>query len=260
MFQRHLNHQGSNLAAIGDLFRNMTLLLKLALCLLLALACARVQALELQAQPVRINLTQAVEVLEDPGGKLGIDDVRSPAMAAQFTPVQAGVDTLNFGFTRSAYWLRVQLHRAPTTQSNWLLEVPYTNINTLDFYPPEGPAVLTGSQRPLASRQLFHRHFGFTLLPSTEAQYFYMRATSSYALTIPLAANLARRLNMPMPTSDTPPLNAHTGHELPHAHGSHCKVSVVGCSVAPMVLVSAAGAGFFKAAKRSICDREIKCA
>ena len=160
----------------------------MALWLLLAFAGARVQALELQAQPVSINLTQAVEVLEDPGGKLGIDDVRSPAMAAQFTPVQAGIDTLNFGFTPSAYWLRVQLQRAPTTQSNWLLEVPYTNINTLDYYPPEGPAVLTGSQRSLASRQLFHRHFAFTLRPGTEAQYFYLRATSSYALTIPLAA------------------------------------------------------------------------
>ena len=163
-------------------------LFKLVLWLLLALGAAGVQALQLQTQPVSINLTQAVEVLEDPDGTLGIDAVRAPEVAAQFKPVPPHVSTLNFGFTQSAYWLRLKLHRAPSTQANWLLELPYTNINTLDFYPPEGVPIFTGSQRALSSRSLFHRHFAFSARISTEPQYFYIRATSRYALTLPLVA------------------------------------------------------------------------
>jgi len=145
-------------------------------------------ALELHVQDTQVNLAAVVQVLEDPSGQLGIDDVRSPQMAALFkSPAIAGSD-LNFGYTASAYWLRLPLRRADAAQPNWLLEIAFAKFNDLDFHPPQGPPVLTGTQRPLSSRPVFHRFFAFPVELTTTDQYFYIRATSSYALTLPLVA------------------------------------------------------------------------
>jgi signal transduction histidine kinase len=145
-------------------------------------------ALELRVQDTQVNLAAVAQVLEDPTGQLGIDDVRSPHMAALFkSPAIAGSD-LNFGYTASAYWLRLPLRRADAAAPNWLLEIAFAKFNNLDFYPPHGPAVLTGRQRPLSSRPVFHRFFAFPIELTTTDQYFYIRATSSYALTLPLVA------------------------------------------------------------------------
>lgn len=149
--------------------------------------CTWAKAVSLQAQPHAITLNPWIEVLEDPSGSLTVEDVRNPQHSKRFQPVASGVDTLNFGFTRSAYWIRLELQRGHLDPGSWLLEVPYTNLNTLDFYHPNGQVINTGSQRSLASRPLFHRHFAFPVRLETSPQYYYLRATSSYALTIPLA-------------------------------------------------------------------------
>lgn len=145
-------------------------------------------ALELGAKDAQVNLAVAVQVLEDPTGQLSIDDVRAPLTAALFkSPAIAGSD-LNVGYTASAYWLRLPLRRADAASPNWLLEIAFAKFNELDFYPPQGSPVLTGKQRPLSSRPVFHRFFAFPVELSTTEQYFYIRATSSYALTLPLVA------------------------------------------------------------------------
>lgn len=156
--------------------------------LLFCLWLGSATALELGAQDTQVNLAAAVQVLEDPTGQLSIDDVRAPHMAVQFkSPAIAGSD-LNFGYTASAYWLRLPLKRADGAQPNWLLEIAFAKFNDLDFHPPQGPSVLTGRQRPLSSRPVVHRFFAFPIELSTTEQYFYIRATSSYALTLPLVA------------------------------------------------------------------------
>ena len=156
--------------------------------LLLCCCWGPLMALTLGAQDTQVNLGRAAQVLEDPTGLLGIDEVRAPQWAAQFkSPSIAGSD-LNVGYTTSAYWLRVPLQRAQSGPAKWLLEVPYTTINTLDLYRPQGPAVLTGKELPLSSRPVLYRFFAFPIELSTTEQYFYIRATSSYALTLPLVA------------------------------------------------------------------------
>ncbi len=156
--------------------------------LLLCCCWGPLMALTLGAQDTQVNLGRAVQVLADPTGLLRIDDVRGPVWAAQFKPPAIAGSDLNLGYTASAYWLRVPLQRAQTASAQWLLEVPYTKINTLDLYPPQGPAVLTGMELPLSSRPVHYRFFAFPIELGTTEQYFYIRATSSYALTLPLVA------------------------------------------------------------------------
>jgi signal transduction histidine kinase len=163
-------------------------MIKTIVGLLLCCCWGPLMALSLEAQDTQVNLGHAAQVLEDPSGLLRIDDVRGPVWSAKFkSPAIAGSD-LNLGYTASAYWLRVPLQRAQAAPANWLLEVPYTKINTLELHPPQGPAVLTGKDLPLSSRPLYHRFFAFPIELSTTDQYFYIRATSTYALTLPLVA------------------------------------------------------------------------
>lgn len=156
--------------------------------LLWGLWLAPALALELGAQDTQVNLSTAAQVLEDPSGRLSFDDVRAPGMAAQFKSTTMSGSDLNFGYTASAYWLRIALRRADAAQSGWLLEIPYAKLTELEIYSPQGPPVLTGSRRPLSSRPVFHRFFAFPIKLTTAEQYVYIRATSSYALTLPVVA------------------------------------------------------------------------
>jgi two-component system, sensor histidine kinase LadS len=137
------------------------------------------------ANTEQLHLGAGVAVLEDPSGQLTLDEVRQPAMAARFVvPAQGG--DLNFGFTASAYWLRLPLQRQADAPARWLLEVPYGQIDSLQLYAPQGQVWHTGNASPLSSRPVFHRHFVFPIELDTEAQFFYLRATSSHSLTVPL--------------------------------------------------------------------------
>jgi two-component system, sensor histidine kinase LadS len=147
-----------------------------------------IYALPLQAHAQGINLTPWAAYLEDKEGSLTIDSIRSEAYRASFTPAQTDLKTLNFGFTRSAYWIRLRLPDITPPPMQWLLEIPYTNINTLDYFPTNGPPIHTGSERSLDSRPVFHRHFVFPVQQDSSSKYVYLRVSSSYALTVPLVA------------------------------------------------------------------------
>ncbi|SEQ82080.1 sensor domain-containing diguanylate cyclase [Giesbergeria anulus] len=158
------------------------------LLILLLLGCCQKWALavEIRAYAGKTPLVSDIEALEDRTGQLTIEAVRQLAQAGRFTPVSNADGDLNFGFTASAYWLRIRLQRQPEAASRWLLEVPYGQINTLQWYPPQGEVLSTGNDLPLSSRPVFHRHFVFPVELDTTEQVFYLRATSSYSLTLPL--------------------------------------------------------------------------
>lgn len=152
----------------------------LCLCLHSLLA----QAMLLTPDARERNLLPEAQFLEDPSGQLGLDEVR--AMDQHFQPWTRGGTELNFGFTRSAYWVRVPLQRTEAAPAQWLLELHYAKLTELDFYPPNAPSILTGSTRPFQSRPYFDRYFVLPVSVGTEPDYFYIRATSRYALTVPL--------------------------------------------------------------------------
>jgi signal transduction histidine kinase len=62
----------------------------------------------------------------------------------------------------------------------------YAKIHQLDFYPPNGPTIHTGISRALGTRPYFDRFFVLPLEATSNPEFFYLRATSRYALTVPL--------------------------------------------------------------------------
>ena len=131
-----------------------------------------------------------MEILEDPGGKLTIEDVSSPAFDSKFTPSQ--VETPIYGFTDSAYWVRLNIHNKTSLTDLWLLEIGYPHTQYVDLYSPspngEGFTVKeSGTQRPPETRDLHYPRIIFSLIiPTQSEQTIYLRFKNGASMTLPL--------------------------------------------------------------------------
>ena len=154
--------------------------------LLLFLGAQAVMALQVRDDIGRVNLSDVVEVLEDPSGQWSLEQVQSPDMASRFAKRPSPGNSLNLGFTASTYWLRFPLSKSANSRESWLLEVFYPNLDLVEFHPPYGYPVVTGRTQPIASRPVLSRFFVFPLALQAQEQYHYMRVATQGDLTVPL--------------------------------------------------------------------------
>ncbi len=166
------------------------------LLILAAFICASAQA----AAPLpdargSVRLSPHVEVLEDPEGTLMLDDVRRAPLAWRFRP--AGAGPINFGYTRSAWWLRFSLPPGRADAGDLLLEIAFPSIDRIELHEPvsapgPGPRYwtrLAGDSFPWEAREIRHRNYVFHLSPPAapgEHEY-YLRVQSQSVLTVPLS-------------------------------------------------------------------------
>jgi diguanylate cyclase (GGDEF)-like protein len=160
-----------------------------AVLLTLCLLGAAQAAVRVPADLTELALRPHVEVLEDAGGQLTIADVSAPAMAMRFQTVP-GTSDLNFGFTKSAYWLRFQIRSDASMPTKSLLEVAYPALDRVDFYADLNGtpvALSSGYTLPFSSRPVVHRQlvFPLTLLPGASTM-VYLRVVSRSSLTVPV--------------------------------------------------------------------------
>jgi len=131
-------------------------------------------------------LTPNLQYLEDPQGRLTIDDVTKPEVAAQFKVPNDPQQALNFGLSKSTYWLRLTLHKAPSNTDDWLIELSYVLLNQITFYAPGMSPVVTGSDYPMATRAFYDKYFVFPVQLKSEDQNYYFKIDSQNAITVPL--------------------------------------------------------------------------
>lgn len=167
----------------------MRYLLILLLCGLPMLA----SAIEFNQDTRSLPLGRVMQVLEDPTDALTIADVSSPAYAGKFKTHDK--NTLNAGYSRSVFWLKVDLHytardtRAPRT---WFLELAYPPLNHLDMYQNDGTGTYrlttrTGSALPFSSREVRQSNYLFKLnFVPDQQQTIYLRLQSQGSIQAPL--------------------------------------------------------------------------
>ncbi len=140
----------------------------------------------------RFLLGRHLEILEDPGGELTIEDVTSPDFEARFVPSQDEVPI--YGFTESAYWIRLPLRNESHLTDRWLLDLGFANMHYVDLYTPNPDGngfdvKQTGSFRPSASRDLREPRIVFDLMvPAEDELTYYLRLKSGASMTFPLTA------------------------------------------------------------------------
>ncbi|WP_172150151.1 MULTISPECIES: hybrid sensor histidine kinase/response regulator [Pseudomonas] len=144
-----------------------------------------------------LPLGQAMQVFEDVRGDASIDEVTSSALQASFRPHDKPV--LNAGYSRSVFWLRLDLEYRPQRPDGlggpqpWLLELAYPPLDRLDLYLPDAQgkfqlAQRTGDGLPFASRQIKHHNYLFELdLQPQQPQRVYLRLQSQGSIQAPLS-------------------------------------------------------------------------
>ncbi len=140
-----------------------------------------------------LPLGQSMYVFEDVRGDASIDDIASPAVQGSFRLHDKPV--LNAGYSRSVFWLRLDLHYLPRQAQgdrNWLLELAYPPLDHLELYLPDeaGGFVLaqrTGDSLPFDTRQIRQHNYLFELnLEPNQSKRIYLRLESQGSIQAPL--------------------------------------------------------------------------
>jgi PAS domain S-box-containing protein len=137
----------------------------------------------------RYELSKLFTYFEDPEGRMTLDDVLKPQAQAAFRAVPGNGPAANFGLTRSAIWLRIQVHAAADAPRDWLLEVAYPPLNQLEVYSQLAGGFeeqVGGNLQPFASRAVPHRNhvLPVTLAPGADTT-IYLRIQSQGTVSAP---------------------------------------------------------------------------
>jgi PAS domain S-box-containing protein len=138
----------------------------------------------------RYTLSQSFLYLEDPPGRLTLDDVRRPDVQSRFRPVDASGPAANFGLTSSAIWLKVKLNAASSAREDWLLEIAYPPLDRFELYSPGGPGFekqVGGDLYPFAQRAIPHRNHVLPVrLKPGQENVLYLRIASEGTVAAPV--------------------------------------------------------------------------
>jgi signal transduction histidine kinase/FixJ family two-component response regulator len=81
-------------------------------------------------------LGRFVDILEDPEGRLTIEQVSSPEWTPRFQ--RSHSDEPNFGMTSSVYWVRLLVYNRSGYGGHWWLQQGYPNTQYLSLFLPDG--------------------------------------------------------------------------------------------------------------------------
>jgi len=132
----------------------------------------------------RATLGKHVEIFEDPSGVLNLEDILSNDIQAQF--VQSNQEEPGFGFTSSAYWVKLRIINNLDQEFSWYLELGYPLIDYIDLYQHDKygkySVIKTGDKLSFDTRMYDHRNFIFDLTQqanSTITYYIHLKSGSS---------------------------------------------------------------------------------
>ena len=137
-----------------------------------------------------ISLTQYFAVLEDPSASMSLADVQSSAQLNRFKSPALLAEALSFGYTRSAYWLKLDLRNASNLTLNHMLEISEPGLTNVEFHQilsdGQYQSIATGREKSFSWRPYLNR---FYVLPLTLApnatQTIYIRVQSVGPISIP---------------------------------------------------------------------------
>ncbi|HNB10498.1 MAG TPA: 7TM diverse intracellular signaling domain-containing protein [bacterium] len=157
----------------------------------LHIACSDLKAqsylpvIELTEQSTVMDVTTKMEIFEDAGGQNQIEDVIRDNVVFKINDQAMP----NFGFTKSAYWVRFVVRSS--SEAHWFLHLDFPLMDELVIYRlsnglPE-PIRITGRMREFSSRDIPHRTFAVHLpLHAGSTDTLYARFRTDDTMTLPL--------------------------------------------------------------------------
>lgn len=142
----------------------------------------------------QVPLGREVAVFEDVRGNTALADITSSALEASFR--RHDKDVLNAGYSRSVFWLRLDLQYQPTQgrdSREFLLELAYPPLDRLELYVPDlwgglQRVAQTGDALPFATRVIQQNNYVFPLqFQAGERKRIYLRLQSEGSIQAPLS-------------------------------------------------------------------------
>jgi two-component system NtrC family sensor kinase len=147
-------------------------------CATFSQANDRANTVTLSASQDTYPLGLSLKLLEDPQGRLTIQDVLRPEIAATFQDSDKAIPS--FGFSPSAYWARVDLDERDSQRAHWVLVHAYAPTQWIDVYTIDrhgdihhqrGGIGIAHAERPVPH----HRHAFYLKLPHDQTTTLYVR-------------------------------------------------------------------------------------
>ena len=114
-----------------------------------------------------------LDILEDPTGKLTIDDVNSLEWAGKFKKSEKKVP--NFGISKSAFWARVKIQNKTNGKRIWFISHNYVLQDHVTLFKKlEGrwKPIVTGDKTAFKTREIEDKSFSFIIKPMANSLYF----------------------------------------------------------------------------------------
>lgn len=107
----------------------------LLFCLALCGGRALAAPITLHADSSGLELNGQIELLEDVGGQLSIDDLVAPDVQQRFQPAHGRASV---GQNANPWWIKLQLQRSSEAPARWWLEIGAVTQLDLQLYTPDG--------------------------------------------------------------------------------------------------------------------------
>lgn len=132
-----------------------------------------------------IHFGDHLQYMEDPDGNLTVTDVIRQEPGGW---KQSETESLNFGFTESAYWFRFTVDNTMPGPTEWLFEITYPLIDHIELYIPQAGGffkkISAGDRYPFSHREISDKNFLFRIKQHSGSQTFYLRIQTKSSMTL----------------------------------------------------------------------------
>ena len=149
------------------------------------------QSIEIYDKDSQLTLGKQLSYFEDPSLEYVLTDVLAEEKRGQGHWQKANTIFPNYGFTESAFWVKLPFinHSA---QQQWLLQISYPLMDEIELYVPDDKGqyqqYLAGDSYPVSQRAITDRSFIFAInLPVNQARDVYLRLKSRDSMVIPIS-------------------------------------------------------------------------
>ena len=147
----------------------------------------------MHAAQTNTKLTFTLSVFEDTSAQRSANDITKTELQQQFRLLPSS--HLSAGYSRSAFWLRIEIAPASTAQPDKLfIELDYPLLQYIELYQVSGsdnsPSIMYlgrgGSAIPIQQRVLPGTVHYFPITPADSVGYYLLRVVSSTSISIPI--------------------------------------------------------------------------
>ena len=165
--------------------------LLLSVCLLMVWPVMANQSIVIQDKDSQLTLGKQLRYFEDSSLEYVLADVLREEQQGRRDWSQANALFPNYGFSSSAYWVKLPFV-SRSTQEQWILQLNYPLMDEIELYVPNEQGqyqqYLSGDSLPFSTRQLKDRSFAFPItLPTNTTRDIYLRLKSRDSMIISIS-------------------------------------------------------------------------